>query len=86
MRGTIERPETRDEFERDTMRQVTRRTVRGGGKLISGSIMAGLAVLSRTQAGFPNVIDGTPTAVLTWVVFGIGIILVIWGILERVEA
>ncbi len=85
MRSTIERPEVRDETERDTMRQVTRRTVSGGGKLISGSIMAGLAVLSRTQAGFPNVAEGSPTAILTWIVFAIGIILVIWGILERVE-
>ncbi len=83
MRGTIQ--ETRPETTRDTMREVTRRTVRGGGKLVSGSIMAGLAISARTLAGFPNVIDGTPTAVLTWIVFGIGIILVIWCILERVE-
>ena len=87
MRGTMQdtREETRQEVMRDTMRDMGRRTRTGGGKLISGSIMAGLAVFARTLAAFPNVEEGAPTAILTWIVFAIGIILVIWGILDRGE-
>lgn len=87
MRGTIQetRQEEKQEAMRDTMRDVSRRTRTGGGKLISGSIMAGLAVFARTLAAFPNVEEGSPTAILTWIVFAIGIILVIWGIADRGE-
>jgi hypothetical protein len=85
MRGTMPdtRQETRQEVMRDTVREVNRRTSTGAGKLISGGIMAGFAVLARTVAAFPNVEEGSPTALLTWVVFAFGVILAIWGLLDR---
>jgi hypothetical protein len=87
MRGTMPdtRTDTRQEVIRENVRDVSRRTWTGGGKLISGGIMAGSAMIARTIAAFPNVEEGSPTAILTWVVFAFGVILAIWGLLDRAD-
>jgi len=57
----------------------------GGGKLLSGSILASISILAQVNSSANNVAEPLITQILIWIFIVIGILLILWGLFERVD-
>lgn len=56
-----------------------------GGKLLPGSILASVSILAQVNSSATNVGEPLITQILIWIFIVIGILLIIWGVFERVD-
>ncbi len=78
----VQEPETTTVAERYALRPL--KTTAPEDKIIGGSILSSIGTLSQVLGSFPGVDEPTITLYLEFGVIALGIIFMIWGILERI--